>query len=247
VEKHQQHIVIAGGSGFIGNALSNALVQQNKCVTIISRNPEQTRLRHTKAKTVKHISECCSQPTHFINLAGAGIADKRWSRQRKQHLLTSRLQAISEAANWLANQNILLDAALCGSAIGYYGFNTLQDPPFNEASTANNAEHFSHQLCKQVEENAQILHTHAKRTCLLRTGVVIGPTIDNKGGALQKMRLPALFCMNGKIGTGQQMISWIHMTDMVNAIIYLWMKGLSLSLWRLMGQLLIVFKFLVGR
>lgn len=173
--------------------------------SLMNNNPAQVKL-------ISDFSECEEPPTHIVSLAGAGIADKRWTEQRKLELLKSRTDSIEQAHDWLKMQNIKVDAFLCGSAIGYYGY--ASNPEHNFRETSPHYNHFTHELCTDIELAAMQLADCSKRVCLLRTGVVIG----NNGGALAKMRMPALIGMNGRIGNGKQYISWIHMYDLVHAI-----------------------------
>lgn len=216
----KKHVIIIGGSGFIGRHLTYILVNNHHNITIVSRAPEERSIRFralmnnnpSQIKLISDLSECEQPPTHIVSLAGAGIADKRWSKQRKLELLNSRIEYIERTGEWLTAQKLTIDAFLCGSAIGYYGYAKNPEHNFNENSP--HYRHFTHELCKEVEETAMQLSDSCKRTCLLRTGVVIG----NNGGALAKMRLPALMNINGRIGSGKQYISWIHMYDLVHAI-----------------------------
>ena len=216
----KKHVLITGGSGFIGRHLAYILVNNNHNITIVSREPEKVQHRFrslmnnnpSQVKLIADLSECDEPPTHIVSLAGAGIADKRWTEERKLELLNSRIESIQHCHEWLQMLKLKIDGFLCGSAIGYYGY--AKNPEHNFRETSPHYQHYTHELCTDVEIEAMKLSDHCKRICLLRTGVVIG----NNGGALAKMRLPALMGLNGRIGNGKQYISWIHMFDLVHSI-----------------------------
>jgi len=213
--------LIIGGSGYIGKHLCHSLLNDGHRVVIKTRNSQNT------AKQLKKFGFTLSNspliiegyeqlekndyPQIVISLAGAGIVDKRWTKARKTELIDSRVQPLTELNNWLEAQQHKTDRILVGSAIGYYGYGNHPEITFHERSAFTND--FVHQLCAHTEAQALELKKHTQHLICLRTGVVLSPD----GGALKKMLLPAKFHLNGKIGSGKQWVSWIHLQDWIKA------------------------------
>ncbi|WP_299873926.1 TIGR01777 family oxidoreductase [uncultured Cocleimonas sp.] len=226
---YQQRYLITGGSGFIGTELIKQLLLENHDVTVLTRNEVKTAKHfasvmdaeredfQTKAK-VKTISSLDSiNPDQsfdvVINLAGQGIADKRWTDEVKQQLIDSRIKTTRALYEYLKEALIKPDVCISGSALGYYGLRET-DENINESGETDNS--FSSQLCQQWETEAQAIEALGIRTCYLRTGIVQG----KGGGALAKMLPPFKMALGGPIGTGKQWMSWIHMDDLVGIIRY---------------------------
>ncbi|HBZ7486886.1 TPA: TIGR01777 family oxidoreductase, partial [Klebsiella pneumoniae] len=148
-----------------------------------------------------------------INLAGEPIADKRWSEEQKKLLCESRWQ-ITERLSELINASETPPAVfLSGSAVGWYGDQgqsvvTEDDEPNQE---------FTHTLCDRWESLAMKAQSEKTRVCLLRTGIVLSP----EGGALAKLLPVYRAGLGGPIGNGRQYMPWIHISDMVSAILFL--------------------------
>ncbi len=213
------HILITGGTGFIGRAFIQQYYNQYK-FTVLSRNPDMG-LRHFELipeadiHFIKQLSDL--DPTAnidvVINLAGEPIMDKRWTQEQKNILEDSRWKTTQALVDLILDHRIQPKAFLSGSAIGYYG--RQNDQIIDETSTKFFPE-FSHHLCRRWEDIANTAASHT-RVVLMRTGIVLAKT----GGALPKMSLPFKLGLGGPIGDGKQYISWIHLHDMVNAIDFL--------------------------
>ena len=204
-------VLITGGSGFIGQALTRALLARGDLVVILSRTPERVSPR-PGLECLSSLEQIKGRVDAVVNLAGAPIIDRRWTDKRKRLLLDSRLQTTRELVRWIGHQAVPPAVLVSGSAIGYYGSH--QDEVLDE--TAAVAPGFPHQLCREWEQEALQAMTAGVRVCLVRTGVVLG-----QGGALAKM-LPAFrLGLGGPIGNGQQWMSWVHLDDEVGAILYL--------------------------
>ena len=215
-------ILIIGGSGFIGRQLCRSLMDDGQNVIVQTRNKQKTKAIFDKLQCSPVIIDNLNDLSPFnkclkniISLTGAGIIDRRWTTACKEALIESRTQPLLELKQWLKNHNIAIDKLLAGSAIGYYGFSNNPDEEFIESS--DHYDHFSHQLCKQLEDTANQLDRISENVIQLRTGVVLG----KNGGALQKMAIPAKFHLNGRIGNGNQWVSWIHIQDWINAVKYI--------------------------
>lgn len=208
-------VLMTGGTGFLGKALTKALLDSGHQLTVISRKPQKV---HGPAEGLT--LEALQPEQSFdavINLAGAGIADQRWSARRKQELLHSRLHTTSELMHWIAQTPHKPRVLLSGSAIGWYG--AQGESAFTESSPAQSG--FTHDLCDAWEQQARQAESHGVRTVLLRTGVVLHP----QGGALKKMLLPFLMGVGGRIGDGQQWMSWISRDDWVRSVLFLMQHG----------------------
>ena len=208
------HILITGGSGFLGTALIQRLLQDQHSITVTSRQPEQFPLSHPllTVTTLKKL-ESIGYADIVINLAGAGIADKRWSEQRKTDLLQSRLQTTQALINWFKQLAVKPQQFLSGSAIGWYGPH--DNNVLNETSTAHAG--FTHALCQQWEQCALQAQELGISTTLLRTGVVL----DQSGGMIARLKPIYQLGFGGKIGSGQQWMSWISREDWINAVLFL--------------------------
>ncbi|WP_045047388.1 TIGR01777 family oxidoreductase [Rouxiella chamberiensis] len=209
-------ILITGASGLIGRRLTEKLLEQSHEVTALTRAPERAAKILGPKVTLWRSLEGRTSLDDFdavINLAGEPIADKRWTKEQKQKLCDSRWQ-LTEKLSQLINAGERPPAVfISGSAVGYYGDQgqavVAEDEPPNKQ--------FTWQLCARWEALALAAQSDRTRVCLLRTGVVLA----KKGGALAKMILPFRAGLGGPLGDGQQYMPWIHIDDMVAAILFL--------------------------
>lgn len=210
------HILITGATGLIGSALCQTLAQSHN-ITALSRNQHKAKSKlPSTVKVIDSLDDCdFEQLDAVINLAGEAIADKRWSSAQKQRIFQSRLGLTEQLVNKIKACDTPPSVLISGSAIGYYGRQAPEDVVTE--SFSNVYPEFSHQLCKQWEELALRAHSPQVRVCLLRTGIVL----SKNGGALAKMLPPFKLGLGGKMASGKQMMSWIHIDDMVNAINFL--------------------------
>ncbi|WBA80556.1 TIGR01777 family oxidoreductase [Endozoicomonas sp. GU-1] len=210
--------LITGGTGFIGRRLVHRLLNEGHQVVVLSRQPaKEVRLQlSTRVKPVSSLS-AVNPASYFdavINLAGEGILDKRWSRARKKTLLDSRIGVTSELVDLIERMENRPGCFISASAIGYYGFSR---PGEELDESAEVGSDFAATLCDRWEQVARRVEALGVRTCIVRIGVVLHPS----GGALQKMLPVFRLGLGGPIGSGRQIMSWIHMDDMLNALLYL--------------------------
>ena len=206
------NVLITGGTGFIGSALSSRLSENKHNIVMISRHPE---LIKGDVEGVCEVEELRGDVNFdvVINLAGEPIANKRWSKQQKQRIISSRLGTTQKLIEYFKDAKIKPKLFISASAIGFYGVGVTNDA-VNEEALGDLS--FSSRLCRQWEAVALQAQTLGIRTCLLRTGIVLG----KGGGALQKMLLPFKLGLGGRIGKGTQWMSWIHLDDLVGIILY---------------------------
>ncbi|GAL47756.1 hypothetical protein YfcH [Citrobacter farmeri GTC 1319] len=209
-------ILVTGGTGLIGGHLVPRLQELGHQVTVLTRRPDDARKKLNDRVILWNTLEDKHNLDGIdavINLAGEPIADKRWTTEQKDRLCQSRWRITQKLADLINASETPPSVLISGSATGYYGdlgevVVTEEEPPHNE---------FTHKLCARWEQIACEAQSDKTRVCLLRTGVVLAP----KGGILAKMIPPFRLGLGGPIGNGRQYLSWIHIDDMVNAILWL--------------------------
>jgi uncharacterized protein (TIGR01777 family) len=204
------HILISGGTGFIGTALCSYLLNKGHNIVVKTRSPQLVK---SKIKGIGQLSELSTQEVFdvVINLAGEPIANKRWSTTQQRKILESRLNTTEEVITYFKETTHKPKLFISGSAIGYYGIGETNDP-IDEDSSGDDS--FSSDLCTQWEKSAMQAQDLGIRTCVLRTGIVLG----KGGGALDKMLPPFKLGLGGKMGSGKQWMPWIHLSDMIGII-----------------------------
>lgn len=221
-------IIIAGGSGFLGQALTHHFLAKHDKVTILGRDKQKIiNIFHKNTDAIAQ-AEFKQQPETIlqqfdlvINLAGAGIADKKWSPKRKQELIESRVgptELIANACAKLSHPPMLFNA----SGIGIYGFkpatSTLPQP-FDEdhALDFGRSTDFVSDLAKKWEQATQLATQKGVRVVNMR----FAPVLSKKGGVLKKISRPFLLGLGGPIGTGEQPFPWIALEDLIRAVDFL--------------------------
>lgn len=210
-------ILITGGTGLIGSAFITKYQHKYNFV-VLTREPLKAEKLFPSSVKINFISNLNDKTElndfdAVINLAGEPIADKRWSRRQKQAICQSRWKLTNKLSHLINESTEPPSAFISGSAVGYYG--RQGDTEIDENYQDINEE-FTHKICKVWEDKA-LLAQHNSRVCLLRTGIVLAKS----AGALKKM-IPAFkFGLGGKISSGHQYMSWIHIEDMIDAIEFL--------------------------
>jgi uncharacterized protein (TIGR01777 family) len=206
-------VVLAGGSGFLGRALHAHFSAGGHIVRILTRRPRPGVM-----------NEVAWQPDGFtgpwattlddadvvVNLAGEGIADKRWTDARKEALRTSRILPGRSLAGALAAAPSRSRLLITSCAIGYYGARS-DEPVTEDTPPAND---FLATLCVEWEQEAAAAASPTTHVAIVRTGIVLHPD----GGALKSMLTPFRLGVGGPMGTGRQYMSWIHLEDWVALI-----------------------------
>jgi uncharacterized protein (TIGR01777 family) len=205
------NILITGGTGFIGSALTKSLVEQGHAVTVLSRSPDKVaKICGAGVNALGSLSQLKAEDSFqvIINLAGAPIVDARWSEDRKQLIRNSRIGLTDHLITCIDRMKVKPELLISGSAIGYYG--DQGDTVLTEQSTPY--EDFSQQLCTDWEAAAKQAEQFGVRVCLIRTGLVIA----DGGGFLQRMLPPFRFGLGGRLGDGRQWMSWIQRRDWIS-------------------------------
>lgn len=208
--------LITGGTGLIGQAIIDTLLAQQHQVFVLTRDKQKAQQLFTDRVTaVEHLEQIPpSQPINcFINLAGAGIVDKRWTSKQKAVLRTSRIDLTQQLVAWIAQRSQRPECLISGSAIGWYG--DQGDEVLSERSDFQ--ADFAHQLCEDWEQAALQAENYGIRVAIVRTGLVLSA----QDGFLQKMRLPFKLGLGGPIGDGRHYMSWIHLHDIRDLFLYL--------------------------
>ena len=209
------HVLLTGGTGLIGRSLSASLLADGCRVSVLSRRPaEVAGLCGAKARGIATLAELNDDPPDaVVNLAGAPIADRRWTGERKALLWSSRVTLTEQLVAWIGSLARKPAVLVSGSAVGWYG--DTGDMPVDESHPARSG--FTHTLCDAWETAAQRAAAHGVRVCHVRTGLVVAPN----GGFLQKMLLPFRLGLGGPIGKGRQYMPWVHVHDEVGIIRHL--------------------------
>jgi uncharacterized protein (TIGR01777 family) len=213
-------IIITGGTGLIGRALAANLDADGYQVVVLSRNPDRStslpkdmRVEWWDARTAEGWGQLADGARAIVNLAGAGLADGRWTEQRKQLIRESRVnagQAVVQAVDAASNKP---DVVVQASGVGYYG------PRGNQEITEKDAagNDFLSQVAIEWEDATAPVDEIGIRRPIIRTG----PVLASQGGALPRMLLPFKLFVGGRLGDGKQWFSWIHIADEVRAIRFL--------------------------
>lgn len=208
------HILITGGTGFIGQALRASLLAEGHSLTLLTR---QSGLKSSAScryiQSLETLAREQAQVDAVINLAGASLAQGRWTRSRRRVLWESRVDLTRELVAALGRLPSPPSTVLSGSAIGYYG----HPGPRHLDESAPPGSGFGSELCQAWEEAALQAEALGTRVCRLRLGVVL----DQGGGALPQMSLPFRLGVASWPGDGEQVLSWIHRADVVAAIEFL--------------------------
>jgi uncharacterized protein (TIGR01777 family) len=219
-------VIITGGTGLIGRALSKFLETRGYQVIILTRNPKQYRSAspglsyaawNPEEQTLNE--EAIKKGRYVIHLAGAGVADKPWTEKRKKEIAESRIQSstlLIKALSRIPNQIVSVVSA---SAIGWYnekhsGQAIESDPPDSG---------FLGETCRTWENSIQPVKDLGKRLVILRTGIVL----SNDGGAFPEFARPVKYGIAGVLGNGKQIISWIHIED----ICRIYMEAMTNGAW----------------
>lgn len=216
-----QTVLISGGTGMVGRQLTKHLLKKGCQVIILTRKIPFPKDAHPNIsyalwnvgdQTID--SEAVQKATCLIHLAGAGVVEKKWTEAYKDEIANSRTQSSALIIKALSNHTHSIKTIVSASAIGWYG----EDPSpnakgFVEIDPA--ATGFLGETCKKWEESIEPVEKLGIRLVKLRIGIVL----SNDGGALAEFKKPLQFGVAGILGTGSQMVSWIHIDDLCRLFI----------------------------
>jgi uncharacterized protein (TIGR01777 family) len=207
------HILITGGTGFIGSALCAYFTKMGYTVSVLTRNatPQFNPNVH------HFVTELLPESGPFdaiINLAGESLSKKRWNDAFKKAIYDSRINTTQVITNYIKNCSTKPNVLLSASAIGFYGDSL--DTVFDENSAPTH-DSFTQKLCSDWEAAAHKAKDDGVRVCTLRIGIVL----EKNGGALAQLAMPAKLGLGAILGDGNQWMSWIHLQDVVGIIDFL--------------------------
>lgn len=202
-------ILLAGGSGFLGRRLGTALARQGHDIRVLTRSPRShSDVRWSADHRDTAWTSSLPGTDAIVNFAGTSIAGGRWTAARKREIRDSRIRA-TRAIVEAIDRTKTPAALVSSSAVGYYG--RRGDEPLTEDASAGSD--LLADVCLEWEAEA-LKSTHAARCVLLRTGLVLAAD----AGALPQMALPFRLGVGGRVGSGQQWMSWIHVDDWVGMV-----------------------------
>jgi uncharacterized protein len=208
------HILITGASGLVGSRLTQMLSAQGHSVSHLSRSAKTGKIpTYVWDVAKKYIDpKAFNDIDTIIHLAGAGVADKRWSGKHKKDILESRTHSSQLLYEKLREGNHDVKSFVSASAIGLYGF-TLSNKLFTESSPAGND--FLAGVVKAWEDEVDQISKLNIRVVKIRIGIVL----SEKGGALEQMARPIKLGVGSPLGSGKQYMSWIHIDDLCGLFI----------------------------
>ncbi len=209
------HILINGGTGFIGSKLCKHFIGLGYQVDVLTRS-----LRNKKNKlsqSINYITDLNNIDSSYdviVNLSGEPLNRNRWNEQVKKAIYDSRIQSTQKIIDYIKTCRVKPKLLITGSAIGFYGHSP--DVVFTENSPSATSE-FIHKLCADWEMTGMKAREYGVRVCVIRTGIVL----EKHHGALAEMIRPFSLGLGAQFGNGNQWMSWIHISDVVSAIEFL--------------------------
>ena len=207
--------LITGGTGLLGGFITRLLEKEGREVAYLSRRPDHvSRIKAYEWDAEKQfIDPACLKDTNtIIHLAGAGVADQRWTPARKEVILQSRTRSTALLHKLLSEHPHQVKSVICASAIGYYGYDngdwkTEDSPP---------ASDFLADVTKAWEDAEDRLAETGVRVVKIRIGIVL----TMEGGALKELARPIQWWAGAPLGSGNQFMSWIHIDDVSRIFVH---------------------------
>ena len=226
-------VIISGGTGMIGTALAKLLAERGYNIIILTRKPTEKgglpkvtntepqfpkiSYAHWDLKSQTIDAAAIRRADHIIHLAGANVGDKRWTKKRKQEILESRTHSSALLVKALKENPNNVKSVISASATGWYGpddATVIKRGGFTESDPAH--DDFLGQTCLAWEQSIEPVTAMGKRLVKLRTGIVLA----NEGGALKEFRKPLKTGVAPILGSGKQVISWVHLDDICRLYCY---------------------------
>lgn len=229
-------ILITGGTGLIGTAVSKMLLSNGYDVIILTRSSSLKLSNYSFEASVSCAqwnvekgtidAGAIAKADYIIHLAGANVGEKRWTEKRKKEIVESRVKSGALIVKALREMPNKVSGIISASAIGWYGDEGVNRSFFKAGSYKEDmpaASDFLGQTCKQWEESIQPVTVLGKRLIILRTGIVL----SNDGGALPEFKKTLRFGVAAILGSGKQIISWIHVEDLCRMYIHALEKNIQ--------------------
>ncbi len=207
-------VLITGGTGFVGKQLEEHL-QDEFQLKFLTRGKSRGNFYHWDIGKGIIDPDALVDVDHIVHLAGSSVADKRWTKKRKEDILYSRVNSAELIMQELANRGQKICAFISASGTGYYGSEKLIDVCTEQHGHGND---FLSSVCEKWEQSAKAFQTNniAERSVCLRIGVVLG----KNGGALEKISAPIKARLGSSFGDGKQFMPWIHLEDLCQIMHY---------------------------
>ncbi|MDG5473331.1 TIGR01777 family oxidoreductase [Jeotgalibacillus sp. ET6] len=211
-------ILLSGGTGFLGQAITKLLTSEKHEVFILTRNPDQPKAAN-QVHYVEWLTENAAPEEKLpsidavINLAGESINNGRWSDEQKRKIYDSRMNATDEILRIIQQLESPPSVLVNASAVGYYP--TSETKIYTEQSIEQ-GEGFLSQTVVDWEKKAMLAEDHGVRVACARFGIILG----KEDGALPNMALPYKLMAGGTVGSGRQWLSWIHHEDAARAVLF---------------------------
>lgn len=210
-----KQILITGGTGFVGSYLREELLKQGYFLTIVTRSPASYKSEEAKNQkfiTIDDLSDVMESMDVVINLAGENLFGHRWSDSVKNKIYNSRISVTRSLVDAIRASINKPEVFISASGINFY------EPAGDNVITENSkpASDFLANVCKDWESEAILARELGVRVVIARFGIVL----EKDGGVIEKMKLPFSLFVGGAIGSGNQYLSWIHMQDLCNALIF---------------------------
>jgi uncharacterized protein len=214
-------VLITGGTGLVGTYLTEMLLEKGYQVIVLSRQAKQSdhpNLAFAKwdISSGEIDKQAIAKADHIIHLAGAGVADKRWTAERKKEIVESRTRSGELIVNSLKSVPNNVQTIVSASAIGWYGPDTKQSKQQGFAEDAPADSHFLGETCRLWEASIDPVTGLGKRLIKFRIGIVLA----EDGGALKEFSKPLKVGMATILGSGEQVLSWIHVEDLCRMFIH---------------------------
>ena len=211
-------VVVSGGTGFIGKTLVKYLTETQHEIIVLARNPVSAKEHFGASVSIERWNGKASGPwtqqlngaDAVVNLAGQSIGAKRWTTERKEVILSSRIDTTSALVTAMSEAKQKPSVLINVSGVGYYG--NVENGDVTESFP--NGNDFLANICRQWEHAASAAETLGSRVVLLRNAVVL----ERESEALKKMMLPFNMFAGGWLGSGQQWFPWVHRDDVVRSI-----------------------------
>lgn len=212
-----QTVLIAGGTGLVGKAVTKLLLLKGYKVIVLTRQitPKQIQqpnlqyaIWDVKQQTIDITA--FEQADYIIHLAGAGVVDKKWTDSYKKQIVDSRVDSSKLLIKYIHNSQHKVKAIVSASAIGWYGPDTRESIVNGFTETDQSDKSFLGNTCQLWEQSIEPVTALGVRLVKYRIGIVL----SNEGGALAAFKQPLQFGIAGILGSGKQIVSWIHIDDL---------------------------------